>query len=834
MAGETSILDSLAPVQHPSVGAVSDSAPPTSVLDSLSPVTHPVLGAPTRPQQSAAPDMNWIYESPSEKTSTESPPVQQLGQGPLPSWSNLAGAVPAGLYSGLAKAANLPNAALNTVSGVMKGIGGPDYGTLKMPFEENPGGYQPQGEWATNLHGGAEAVSNTAALGAGAKLLAPLLPAGSAPEIAARAIGNTPPSVIAASAAGGAAENPIAEQVPERLQPIARVGANLAAGGLTSGVEAAAGNAARSAPDIGTAELADMARNTYNIPVRAGQITDNRLIRTADSVLKSVPFSGHGAVDDDAQLALNRAVSQTMGEDSNKITPEVMNAARTRIGGVMNDIGARTNLALDQPALDRLTDISDRAGLAESGLDERQTNQVRAHVDKILDIAGQNGGIVPGDVYQNMTRQGETLHSLQNSNSPTAANLGNEIRRTLDGMLDRSVAPEDADALRQARGQWKAMRTIEPLTLRADVVGGASPATGDIIPSQLRGAVNKSYGRAAFAEPGQLPLNDLANIGQRFMKELNSSQTSERGIVQKMIHGAGEGIIGGMGALGGERMMEHGVGPMTLLAAPLATVGVARGLSSVLRSDMLANRLIRNGMAQTPAQSALGAAGNASIPIAASATTRQLEAPAAPTINPATGLPQFNFKDNHDHAKITMANRIAQKIASGELADDPAIRQWISQNKRELRGLFGGSGIQNIILVTSLLRRSMGDKTKPETLFSALLKSKQVPELSEAMRNAKIETPSELASIAIMEPGFARTLAMKSTRNDVARSNQIRIAHSLKTLMERDDEHGSGNSVPGNDRVDHGGNMGSDNQVGPPKNLIARRKKAEHSRGAEE
>ena len=72
------------------------------------------------------------------------------------------------------------------------------------------------------------------------------------------------------------------------------------------------------------------------------------------------------------------------------------------------------------------------------------------------------------------------------------------------------------------------MKTIEPLTLRADVVGGATPSTGNINPAGLRAVVNRSFGNAAYAEPGQVPLNDLANIGQRFLKETPSSQTSER------------------------------------------------------------------------------------------------------------------------------------------------------------------------------------------------------------------------------------------------------------------------------------------------------------------
>ena len=774
----TSILDSLVSAK---TGAMPSPAPIAAAT-----LGHPIFG-------------NFDQEQPA--------PAQQPAAAPAPSWGNTLGAIPTGLYEGLAKAGNLPTNAINAVTGVLTGLTGQDYGQMKPPLEENPTGYQPVGGWATGLHEGASALSNTAALGAGARMLAPLLPAGSAPAITANAIGNTPPSVLAASAAGGAAEEPIARNVPEEFQPVARLATSLAVGGPLSGLEAATGNVARSAIEPGTAQLAQMARDTYNIPIRAGQITGNRILRTADSVLKSVPLSGHGAVDDDAIAAWITAVSHEMGENSPVITPQVMNAARTRIGNTLDDIGARTTLQLDQPALDRLTDISTRAAQPESGLDERQIAQVRAHVDKILDIAGTNDGAIPGPVYQNLTKQGETLHSLQNSQSPVSANFGNEIRSTLDGMLDRSVSPEDAAALRQARSQWKVMKTIEPLTLRADAVGGVTPSTGGISPAGLRAAVNKSYPRAAYAEPGQLPLNDLANIGQRFLKEQASSQTSERGLVQKILHGSGHALLGGGVVAGAEHAAPHLLLPAAGAAA--VTAGIGRLAGAGLR-EWLANRMIDSGVSPQVPQSAMDAAWGSLAPIAASSGTRQLDAPAPTSVNPATGLPQFNLADNEAENRKTKAEEIAAKLADGSLADDAATKAWVGENKRDLRRVFGGQGIQNIILVSSLIRRATGDKTQPSTLLSSLLSGEPPPSLTNELQQQDVNSPKDVIALAILSPSFARAMATKNSRADLTKTGQARVINAVKAAREElNGVNDSGNSVPVRGRMGGRPGMGS-------------------------
>lgn len=732
------------------------------------------VAAPTT--MTPANNMDWIYENPREKAAARqaAPQPTTPANQPAGSWGNLAGAVPTGLYKGLAQAANLPTYAVNGVSDLINGVGGTQLGHLKAPFEEVPGGYKPIGSLAENIQNAGAALTNTLALGAAGKAFAPVFATGSAPQIVSQAIGNTPPAVAAASAIGGGIQEPIAERVPPEWRGLARIGANIGAGGLISGVETAAGNALRTSAEPGVAQLAQLGRDTYNIPIRAGQITSNRTVRALDSVLQSVPFSGHAGVDEAAQLALNRAVANEMGETASKITPSVMNAARTRIGGVLQNVEQHNVVNFDSPLVERLAQIESDA---QSSLTDQEYGVIKRQLSGVMSNV-QPGDQIAGTTYGNLMHKGAPLDAAANSGNPNIAKYASDTKEALRDSLQRSLSSDDLAAYQQARSQWKVMRTIEPLTVRADIVGGASPATGDIIPAQLRGVVSRSYGNSAFAEPGQVPLNDLANIGQRFLKETPTSQTSERSAVRDTF----KHIAGGAAALAGEHAL--GLPPMSV-AAPLAAgagvaLGAARLSSSILRSDALANKMITQGLNPAAREAPLVAAGQASIPIGVSATSRQLEAP-QPSVNPATGLQQFNPEDALAENRMRAAKTVVEKVQQG--ATPSELSAWIGENKRGLRAQFGGQGIQNISMVASMMRR-------PGTLFSQVMGSAD-PALRRSLSDAGIEDMMTLAQHAIMHPAFADALKQPTTRDGLTKAGMARVSAALaKTREGPNDNHG--------------------------------------------
>lgn len=347
-------------------------------------------------------------------------------------------------------------------------------------------------------------------------------------------------------------------------------------GGVLSPGGGGLGRVVPNGMDAETAALADAAAG-HGIGISTGQASSNPFVKYADSWARRMPFSGYGSFDTNQQTAFNRALSGTFGEDAPKITPDVIQNAYSRIGGTMNAIAGRTNAPLDNTLQ---TDLANTLRLARTaGLQPGQTEAIERQIQNISDVANQNNGFIPGHVYQNLTKRGEALDLLQGSRSTTSGQLGGQIRDALDSALTRGATPEDVAALTQARTQYKALKTVEPLTMRADAVGGVSPSTGDISPAGLLSRVNQQYPTAARQGVGQIPLKDLAQIGQRFLKEPPSSGTAER----LTIGGLGEAAA----TLGAPFFSEHvGIHPATAAATLGGTFAVPRIVGSVLRSPV--------------------------------------------------------------------------------------------------------------------------------------------------------------------------------------------------------------------------------------------------------
>ncbi len=331
--------------------------------------------------------------------------------------------------------------------------------------------------------------------------------------------------------------------------------------------------------DAETRALAQRAQD-LGINVSIGAAGSGKFGHYAESTARRFPFSGYDAYDAQNQTAVNRAIASTFGETADKITPAVLDRAYGRIGPVFENAAQRYDLRLDPRMDTALTDIARRAG--EAGLDAGQVDAVRAQVQKLRDIAAQNNGVIPGNQYVNLTKRGESLDLLQGNRSTTSGQLGGQIRDALDESLMRSASPADVAALREARTQYKALKTIEPLTMRADTPGGPSVSTGDISPQLLLTRVRQQYQNAPRAQIGDIPLKDIAQIGQRFLKEPPSSGTSERLSVMEL----GKGVASlGAGVFGGEHFL--GVDP-AVSATGLATAALMpRVVGSVMRTPAL-------------------------------------------------------------------------------------------------------------------------------------------------------------------------------------------------------------------------------------------------------
>ena len=341
--------------------------------------------------------------------------------------------------------------------------------------------------------------------------------------------------------------------------------------------------------DPHTAALADTARNVFGIPVGAGEVSSNPMVRFANSVVNKFPGSGGGAHREAMQTGFNRAVSNTFGEDEPSITPQVMANARDRIGNVFESVAQRTPVIHADPQL--AADLRQTVHNAQATMTAGEVEPLIRQVQNIAHLVDPQTNTITGEIYQNLTKRGAPLDRAMQSQNPNIRNSAREIREALDGAMERSAPPDVADDLRQARREWRNLRTVEPLVAKAP--------TGDISPALLQGRVNTSFkGTHGAAYGGGGDLKTLSDIGQRFLKEPPSSGTSERGLIMHLIGGAASGAAG----------LAAGLSPKEAalaILAPVVGAGVGRGVGAALRSNLLTDRLI-NGSLGYPTNTALG------------------------------------------------------------------------------------------------------------------------------------------------------------------------------------------------------------------------------------
>lgn len=304
-------------------------------------------------------------------------------------------------------------------------------------------------------------------------------------------------------------------------------------------------------------------------PLGIADMAEGKFTKALRSVLNDAPMTGGiGAAQNEAkQKWFNRAVGEVFGAADDKLTPEVMDGAKKRLGSEFDRIWSNNNLIVDDSLMQSLNKTaksakmlpkSDRARVL-SMIDDLQT-QIQQTPDGL--------NVIPGDVanrYQSSIRKAsETAQGFLKEDL-------SRLRTDILGAFNRSVSPEDAAALALTQKKYKAFKTVEPLLAKGEV-GIAGREAGDVPAGLLPGAVFSSYKNNV----ANSPLAELSKIGSKFLVD-RSPQTggSSRALIQNSAIG---------GALGA------GMFTNPLLAAPVIPMGM--GLNKALGSPRLAKGLM--------------------------------------------------------------------------------------------------------------------------------------------------------------------------------------------------------------------------------------------------
>lgn len=315
------------------------------------------------------------------------------------------------------------------------------------------------------------------------------------------------------------------------------------------------------------ANLAQMAREKYGIDLTAPQISTNQ-------GMKYLASGAAGGTTTPEQLAqFTRAVSRTFGQDSHSLSPDVIEGAHNALGSRFDHVAANTVIRADNQFGSELGQIAEEA---KQVLPEAEVAPIANQIENIFGKIQH--GEISGPQYQALTRFGAPLARAMRSNNPNISYYAGRVRDVFDDAMERSLEADGKhdllEELRDARLQYKNLKTVEPLVAKAS-------EDGVISPSLLNGAVNKSFSSRARSGAGDL--GELAQIGQAFMKNQPNSGTPGR-----------LEALGALGALPAAAFTGSWEAPASMLGIA-AMRGMTRG---VMDSNMLADSLIERGLSQ--------------------------------------------------------------------------------------------------------------------------------------------------------------------------------------------------------------------------------------------
>lgn len=375
----------------------------------------------------------------------------------------------------------------------------------------------------------------------------------------------------------------------DRLTETAVGGALGAVGqGIASGVGRLAQIAKARLPDA-VEESINLARRA-GIPLHMSQVTMSKPLKTIQSALSYLPFSGAGKAAQKQQEAFNAAVGRSFGvQDARALTDKVMVDARKALSDQYNQVFGRNSIAIDPNDARAIANIEKGAF---SDLIDDNAQLVKRKVDQILEEFGN--GPVAGSRYQN-------LRDALKADDPAINRWVKRLREVVDNAAFRSVGSADAALLKRLNSQWANMRTAtDALKQSSGAAGQLGGSAGNVRPSSLWGLQRGGSTKEMRA---------LAQMGQNVLKEL----IPDSGTAGRMALMSGLGIGGGAASMSDNQTISN-LGKLLLAGSTLGRIS----------NSPLAARLLQQG-APMSALSRLVQPAPRLLPTATSAVAAPLE-----------------------------------------------------------------------------------------------------------------------------------------------------------------------------------------------------------------
>lgn len=316
------------------------------------------------------------------------------------------------------------------------------------------------------------------------------------------------------------------------------------------------------------AQLAKTAADKYDIKIPGGLLSENANVNRAYSLLNRLGLTGK----DDNVSNFTRAVSNTFGEDTHKLTRAAMSKASDNIGAMYDDARASTPyIDVDNNLLTRLGNAEAMAEQTLPGNDQR----IQKQISNILDVASKNNGQIPVETWHSLVGSKSALTALTKSGLDPAKGPAAEIKDSLYEAFTNSAPAKQRAQLDRANKYYKNFKTVQQK--------GLDPVTGEFSPTALSSNVTRTAKK--FGSGGLEDLQELGDIGRQFQLT-PSSHTAENYLLAK---GLGGGLEAGLA-------FHDPVLAAKLGAATVGTAMAGRGAGAALSSDWYRNVLVNGAL----------------------------------------------------------------------------------------------------------------------------------------------------------------------------------------------------------------------------------------------
>lgn len=248
-----------------------------------------------------------------------------------------------------------------------------------------------------------------------------------------------------------------------------------------------------------------------------GQATGSRSLQQLEAKIESQPFSSGpiNALKAKNADVVNRSFLQAIGEKGKEVTEAVIRNADDRIGRAFEVAASRNKVIYDDALQSGLAEIE---GNVASEVGEAGIGVIRKQLAGILEKASVQGGSITGRQYQNIRM---ALSRVSNSQDPAVGYWARQIREQLDEALLRSVGPDDAARLANARSQYRVLITA----MNSNAV---NTAKGSVSPGLLTNAFSRADKKGFIEGLNQSNLYNSLRFYKAFPSVVGDSGTATR------------------------------------------------------------------------------------------------------------------------------------------------------------------------------------------------------------------------------------------------------------------------------------------------------------------